>query len=168
MNEVHGSWFDPSNPVVKYSGSLQPELYQAMARDAQQADLVLVMGTSLSGLTIDGVAHIAGPMGIPRVVFDVGDAPVKSLKQQGGWSPARDCHVQGPLDERILGVVHALGWLEQCFDYLPYLCLGSLQALKQFVQAVALDEGVATAYVAQLEEAIAQEVEREKHFYGEE
>lgn len=30
VNEVHGSWFDPSNPVVKYSGSLQPDCFQAM------------------------------------------------------------------------------------------------------------------------------------------
>ena len=38
--EVHGSWFDPSNPVVKYSGSLQGHLYSAMASDALDADLV--------------------------------------------------------------------------------------------------------------------------------
>ena len=35
------------------------------------------MGTSLSGLTIDNVAYLAGSRGIPRVVFDVTDAPVR-------------------------------------------------------------------------------------------
>ena len=32
INEIHGSWFDPSNPVVKYSGSLQTELFEGMVR----------------------------------------------------------------------------------------------------------------------------------------
>jgi NAD-dependent SIR2 family protein deacetylase len=56
MNEIHGSWFDPSNPVVKYSGSLQTELFESMASDAEDVDLVLVMGTSLSGLNADRMA----------------------------------------------------------------------------------------------------------------
>lgn len=51
-----GSWFDPSNPVVKYSGSLQSDLFEAMATDALDADLVLVLGTSLSGLNADRMA----------------------------------------------------------------------------------------------------------------
>ncbi|KAL3939121.1 MAG: hypothetical protein SGBAC_006101 [Bacillariaceae sp.] len=56
INEIHGSWFDPSNPVVKYSGSLRKDEYQWMIRDAHSADLVLVLGTSLSGLNADQVA----------------------------------------------------------------------------------------------------------------
>ena len=43
---IHGSWFDPSNPVVKYSGSLMDELYSDMVEQAENAELVLVMGTS--------------------------------------------------------------------------------------------------------------------------
>lgn len=56
INEVHGSWFDPSNPVVKYSGSLMDELYEDMVEQAETAELVLVMGTSLSGLNADQMA----------------------------------------------------------------------------------------------------------------
>jgi len=56
INEVHGSWFDPSNPVVKYSGNLKDDAYAWMERDAREADLVIVIGTSLGGLNADQVA----------------------------------------------------------------------------------------------------------------
>merc|ERR1719198_729648 len=54
--EVHGSWYDPSNPVVKYSGSLKDDAYPRMRASARRADLVLVMGTSLGGLNADQCA----------------------------------------------------------------------------------------------------------------
>merc|ERR1711939_1101573 len=56
INEIHGSWYDPSNPVVKYNGTLKEEQYPWMQEDAQTADLVLVLGTSLGGLNADQVA----------------------------------------------------------------------------------------------------------------
>merc|ERR1711904_154860 len=56
INEIHGSWFDPSNPVVKYSGSLKEDLFPRMERAAETADLVLVLGTSLGGMNADQVA----------------------------------------------------------------------------------------------------------------
>merc|ERR1712054_477188 len=57
INEIHGSWFDPSNPVVKYSGSLKDDLYPWMQDDAKTADLVIVLGTSLGGLNADQVPN---------------------------------------------------------------------------------------------------------------
>lgn len=54
--EVHGSWYDPANPVVKYSGCLKRAECEWMEREALTADLVLVMGTSLGGLNADQVA----------------------------------------------------------------------------------------------------------------
>lgn len=56
LNEVHGSWYDPANPVVKYSGSLHSKAYPWMVEDAETADLVIVLGTSLGGLNADQVA----------------------------------------------------------------------------------------------------------------
>mmetsp|Transcript_71099 Transcript_71099/g.129632 ORF Transcript_71099/g.129632 Transcript_71099/m.129632 type:complete len:528 (+) Transcript_71099:90-1673(+) len=53
INEIHGSWFDPSNPVVKYSGCLRGDLFEDMEGQAQTADLVMVLGTSLTGLNAD-------------------------------------------------------------------------------------------------------------------
>jgi NAD-dependent SIR2 family protein deacetylase len=61
INEIHGSWYDPSNPVVLYSGSLRGDLFADMRTWANTADLVLVLGTSLSGLNADQcVAKTAG------------------------------------------------------------------------------------------------------------
>jgi len=54
--EIHGSWYDPSNPVVCYDGNLKQEHFQKMKDAADEADLVLVLGTSLSGLNSDRVA----------------------------------------------------------------------------------------------------------------
>merc|ERR1719409_2209117 len=56
INEIHGSWYDPSNPVVKYSGSLKEAEAEWMERETVEADLVLVLGTSLGGLYADQVA----------------------------------------------------------------------------------------------------------------
>jgi len=53
INEIHGSWYDPSNPVVLYSGSLRGDLFSDMEQWARTADLVMVLGTSLSGLNAD-------------------------------------------------------------------------------------------------------------------
>jgi len=56
INEVHGSWYDPSNPVVKYGGFLLDTECQWMQDVANTADLVIVLGTSLGGLNADQVA----------------------------------------------------------------------------------------------------------------
>jgi len=56
INEIHGSWYDPSNPVVLYSGTLKSEQYPWMVKEADTADLVIVLGTSLGGLNADQVA----------------------------------------------------------------------------------------------------------------
>ena len=56
INEVHGSWYDPSNPVVLYSGNLKQHECEWMEQDANTADLALVLGTSLGGLNADRVA----------------------------------------------------------------------------------------------------------------
>mmetsp|Transcript_107916 Transcript_107916/g.170467 ORF Transcript_107916/g.170467 Transcript_107916/m.170467 type:complete len:496 (+) Transcript_107916:137-1624(+) len=53
ITEIHGSWFDPSNPVIKYTGCLRDDLFENMENQADEADLVLVLGTSLTGLNAD-------------------------------------------------------------------------------------------------------------------
>jgi hypothetical protein len=39
INEVHGSWYDPTNPVVKYSGDLKGAEERRMCEDAETADV---------------------------------------------------------------------------------------------------------------------------------
>ena len=55
MSEIHGSWFDPSNPVVRYEGLINERDWARLEDDTETADLVLVIGTSLSGLNADQV-----------------------------------------------------------------------------------------------------------------
>jgi NAD-dependent SIR2 family protein deacetylase len=64
INEIHGSWYDPSNPVVKYCGTLHERAFPWMEEDAETADLVLVLGTSLGGLNADQVATKAAERSI--------------------------------------------------------------------------------------------------------
>ena len=47
--------YDPSNPVVCMSGITRRDLYSRMSTAIASADLVLVLGTSLSGLNADQV-----------------------------------------------------------------------------------------------------------------
>mmetsp|Transcript_6378 Transcript_6378/g.8992 ORF Transcript_6378/g.8992 Transcript_6378/m.8992 type:complete len:386 (+) Transcript_6378:65-1222(+) len=53
INEIHGAWFDPSNPVVKMSGTLRSDLFDDLEHCAESADLVLACGTSLCGMNAD-------------------------------------------------------------------------------------------------------------------
>lgn len=56
VNEVHGAWWDPSNPVVPMSGSLRMDLVDGMYQWAEKADLCLALGTSMVGMNADRVA----------------------------------------------------------------------------------------------------------------
>merc|ERR1712072_902085 len=66
INEIHGSWYDPSNPVVLYSGSLRGDLFGDMTSWAKTADLVPVLGTSLSGLNADQCVTKAASRSLPE------------------------------------------------------------------------------------------------------
>ena len=57
INEVHGSWYDPSNPVLKSKGMIREDLFDRMVGDSETADLVLALGTSLRGTSCDVVAQ---------------------------------------------------------------------------------------------------------------
>jgi NAD-dependent SIR2 family protein deacetylase len=58
LNEIHGSWFDPANRVVKMSESLRNDLCKNMIGWQHQADLCLAVGTSLSGMAADEIVSI--------------------------------------------------------------------------------------------------------------
>eukprot|EP00940_MAST-03C_sp_MAST-3C-sp2_P001435 g1435.t1 len=53
LNEIHGAWYDPSNPVVPMSGSLRGDLLDWLAEWERCTDLCLAMGTSLCGMNAD-------------------------------------------------------------------------------------------------------------------
>lgn len=53
LNEIHGSWWDKTNPVVMMSGQLRSDLFEAMEYQKNCTDLVLALGTSLAGMNAD-------------------------------------------------------------------------------------------------------------------
>jgi len=57
LNEIHGAWFDPSNPVVQFGGNLRHDLFQWMLEIEEKTDMCLCLGTSLSGMNADRVAN---------------------------------------------------------------------------------------------------------------
>lgn len=59
VNEIHGGVFDPRNPVVKMSAKLRPSNAAWMMEMVKTAKLVVVVGTSLSGMASDGIVRAA-------------------------------------------------------------------------------------------------------------
>jgi len=53
INEIHGSWFDPSNPG---GNILRSDLFDELLLLEETTDLCLALGTSLSGLNADRLA----------------------------------------------------------------------------------------------------------------
>jgi len=53
INEIHGAWYDPSNPVVPMSGSLRGDLFSWMKEWQRKSDFCIAMGTSLCGMSAD-------------------------------------------------------------------------------------------------------------------
>ena len=60
LNEIHGSWFDPCNPVVPMSGRLRGDLVRRLRETTKNSDLVIALGTSLSGVMADQIVSSVG------------------------------------------------------------------------------------------------------------
>lgn len=58
-NEIHGSWYDVSNPVVQFSGTLRGDLFGAMLEAELLSDFCICLGTSLSGMNSDRMIKTA-------------------------------------------------------------------------------------------------------------
>jgi len=56
LNEIHGAWYDPSNPVVPMDGTLRADLIEWMLEWEERADLCLALGTSMVGMNADRMA----------------------------------------------------------------------------------------------------------------
>merc|ERR1711871_737879 len=53
LNEIHGAWFDPSNPVVPMDGELRDDLFEWLCEEEKATDLTLALGSSLCGMNAD-------------------------------------------------------------------------------------------------------------------
>lgn len=133
--------------------------------EAGRCDMMMVMGTSLSGLTIDNMAYIAAMKGTPMVVFDMGRAPVDSIGEM--WKKDKHFWMKGRIDESVLNICQRMAWLEDLFEeeFLSQLCLGSLKIMEEFVES---GELVDKERIAKLKNAIEAEMEREELLYNEE
>uniref|UniRef100_A0A7S4QFH6 Deacetylase sirtuin-type domain-containing protein n=1 Tax=Alexandrium monilatum TaxID=311494 RepID=A0A7S4QFH6_9DINO len=47
VNEIHGSWFDPTNPTVGFGEPLREDLFAELLAQEMQCDVCLALGTSL-------------------------------------------------------------------------------------------------------------------------
>merc|ERR1711871_1615293 len=60
INEIHGAWYDPTNPVVPMNASLRRDLMDDLHHWKEKTDLCLAIGTSLSGMNADRLAWSVG------------------------------------------------------------------------------------------------------------
>ena len=63
INEIHGAWFDPSNPVVPMTGTLRSDLLVGMSEWEGKADCCLALGTTMCGMNADKVFVSPSEMG---------------------------------------------------------------------------------------------------------
>jgi NAD-dependent SIR2 family protein deacetylase len=59
LNEIHGAWFDPSNPVVPMDGTLRRDLLEQLLGWEQETDLCLAFGSTLCGMNADRICTSA-------------------------------------------------------------------------------------------------------------
>jgi len=74
INEIHGAWHAPDNPVIQMSGSLREDLFADLLDCEKTADLAIAVGTSLCGMNADRVVQTAAQRaakGVPGMLGSV-------------------------------------------------------------------------------------------------
>jgi NAD-dependent SIR2 family protein deacetylase len=105
LNEIHGAWFDPSNPVVPMSGSLRDDLCEWMREEEKKADLVLAMGTSLCGMNADRLVSKPGKRYMEK---DVGLGAVIVGYQQTRLDHLASLRIYASIDKVMVLLAHHL------------------------------------------------------------
>ncbi len=80
LNEIHGAWYDPSNPVVPMTGALRGDLFSWLEWLEGVSDFALVLGTSLSGMNADRVVTTVGNKSLKETPEGLG-AVIVSLQR---------------------------------------------------------------------------------------
>lgn len=102
VNEIHGAWFDPSNPVITMSGELRVDLMNRLAYWKKRTDLVLALGTSLAATNADSIVEAVSQRQ-RDAAGAVGGAVIISL-QQTYYDDVCALRIFGKLD-KILGML---------------------------------------------------------------
>jgi len=100
INEIHGSWFDPSNPG---GNILRDDLFNEVLHLEKATDLCLALGTSLSGLNADRVAKTPA-----KKYPDQGFGLVIVTLQETQLDPICTLKIYAPLDDVMLMVAREL------------------------------------------------------------
>lgn len=96
VNEIHGAWFDVSNPVVQFNQSLRTDLFNRLLETEKNATMVLCLGTSLSGMNADRVAVSAAERfvreqrGLGTVIVNLQKTTLDSLASVRIWGRIDD------------------------------------------------------------------------------
>eukprot|EP00325_Prymnesiales_sp_UTEX-LB-985_P024831 CAMPEP_0174718066 /NCGR_PEP_ID=MMETSP1094-20130205/27960_1 /TAXON_ID=156173 /ORGANISM="Chrysochromulina brevifilum, Strain UTEX LB 985" /LENGTH=384 /DNA_ID=CAMNT_0015918095 /DNA_START=43 /DNA_END=1197 /DNA_ORIENTATION=- len=124
LNEIHGSMHDPANPIVPYEGTLRNDLFDWLHEWQTRADLVVAMGTSLSGFNVDSIADAAGSpshRGLGLVIINLQQTPYDdrcALRIFGRLDSVLELlAVELAIDERVLPMDH---------DFVPDIAPGAL------------------------------------------
>jgi len=128
LNEIHGAWFDPSNPVVPMDGTLRTDLIEWLLEWEDKVDLCLALGTSMVGMNADRIPVAAAQ----RAKSGIGIGMVIVALQETQYDLSSALRIFAPIDEVLTRLVVELELevaaassgaatdTEQIFDNLPY------------------------------------------------
>ncbi|KAH3761850.1 NAD-dependent protein deacetylase sirtuin-7 [Pelomyxa schiedti] len=88
MNEIHGAWFDPSNPVVPMTGCVREDCTMSLKKTSAVCDLCLCIGTSLAGMTADNQASIPAEKSLLKKTTSLGTV---IINLQRTWLDSKSC-----------------------------------------------------------------------------
>lgn len=96
INEIHGAWFDPSNPVVPMSGKLRSDLSEWLEKATDEAHLCIAVGTSMCGMTADDVFCETA---LRKQEYDVGEGGIIIGLQQTQYDNISRLRIYARIDE---------------------------------------------------------------------
>lgn len=121
--------------TVLYGRQLPEDFFSAMESDLPCADLVIVLGTSLTVGPANQVP-IGVPRSTPRIILNmekVGeDLGIQYDSGETGIS-GRDIFVKGGCDESVAQIIHGLGWSEAMLGQANKMCDKSANILSNCV-----------------------------------
>lgn len=94
VNEIHGAWFDPSNPVVQFNQCLRGDLFQRLLQTEEAADLCICVGTSLSGMNADRVVsstakrYVKRNKGLGSIIINLQATRLDNIASLRIWATA--------------------------------------------------------------------------------
>jgi len=117
INEIHGGWFDPSNPVVPMKGSLRTDLCDWLHTATEESDLCMAVGTSMCGMTADDVfVQTCGRFN----VFSKGQGGIIIGLQQTQYDRVARLRIYSRIDEVMSLLMEELGYnIPPCGPYKP-------------------------------------------------